>query len=279
MKMRQMNNRSKQRGLFYLGYYNYKIDGILGTEFKKSTRKFQEDYNLKVDGIFGKNTIDKMYSIWKNIQKKLNYYNKSVLKIDGLVGEKTIVQIKNFQKSNSLNITGICDKSVLKILYADDSKPEYPVKYVRITQGFKIKTHNGVDMGWDRRNERNEPSILAPLDMKIVYNSTGAFAGNYIVSLASYDEKNDILFRFLHLKNKPPLKIGNIILKGEPFATMGTTGNSTGIHLHFETWLVPKNYKYSFSDIYKYLKNPLEYVYVYPNQFIIQDKNYKLLTF
>ena len=274
-----MSNKTKQKELFYLGYYDYKIDGIFGTRSKKATKEFQKEYGLKVDGIFGKNTTAKMHEVWKEIQIKLNYYNNSSLKIDGLVGNKTIEQIKKFQVNNKLKETGICDSITLNTLNKFDVKPMYPVNIIKITQLYKYKTHNGIDIGWDRNLERTNPSIIAPLDMKVVYNTTGSDAGNYLVAIANYNNSNDILFRFLHLKEKPSLKINDIVKKGDAFAIMGTTGRSTGIHLHFEVWIVPKNYRYSFSERYKYLKNPIDYMYIYPNQKVSGNNTYRLLTF
>lgn len=275
-----MNNKTKQKELFYLGYYNYKIDGIFGTRSRKATREFQKEYNLKIDGIFGKNTIKKMYEVWKRIQLDLNYHNNSVLKIDGLVGPKTISEINKFQKNKKLKVDSIVNKDTLRLLGEYDIKPKYPVEVLRITQAFKPKTHNGIDIGWDRKLSKDAPLIYAPLNMKIVHNSSSSTAGNYIVSIANYNSSNDILFRFLHLDEKPSLKVGDIVNFNTPFAVMGTTGRSTGVHLHFEVWIVPKNYKYSFSDIYKYMKNPIDYIYFYPDQVLNgKSSTYNILTF
>ncbi len=278
-----MNNKTKQKELFYLGYYDYKIDGIFGTRSKKATREFQRDYGLGVDGIFGKKTTSKMYEVWKNIQSNLNKVNNSSLVIDGFVGPKTIAQTKLFQSNFDMSTTGIMDKSSLSLLNEevnkDFIKPKYPLNYIGITQAYKKGTHNGIDLGWNRNYGGASPQIFAPLDMKVLVNSTASDAGNYIVGVSAYDANNDILFRFLHLKYTSSYKVGDIIPIDTSFGIMGSTGRSTGNHLHFETWIVPKNYNYKFSDRNKYLKDPIKYIYIYPEQIVSAANTYDLLYF
>ena len=107
--------------------------------------------------------------------------------------------------------------------------------------------HRGVDFSSRDANGKNinNQNILinAPLDgvvIKSLPNTTGA--GRYI----ALKHGPDLITRYMHLNDsisdvftdedgvlREP-KVGDNIKRGQPFAVMGTTGGSTGIHLHFE---------------------------------------------
>lgn len=59
-----------------------------------------------------------------------------------------------------------------------------------------------------------------------------AGCGNYIYILTTWNSKNVYLLH-CHLK-KPLVTQGDVVAAGQPVAISGTTGNSTGPHLHFE---------------------------------------------
>lgn len=154
-----------------------------------------------------------------------------------------------------------------------------PLDYIGITDDFGSRKdpitgvssyHYGVDFGW--HEYQGEP-IYAIYDSKVVYNEYDNNLGNYIVF--SYDKGNNtIIYRFFHLRDKPNFKVGDSVKRGQKVGNMGTTGYSTGVHLHFEYWICPKGYKYRNEDKSKYAKNPLNYVYLFENQKInSEDKN------
>ncbi len=151
-------------------------------------------------------------------------------------------------------------------------KPQFPVNYITITREFMGDAHKGIDLGWNSNYGGANQPIVCPIDMTIVTNSYANDAGNFVVAKAYWSDTEDLLMRFLHLKDKPSYYVGQTVKQSVPFAYMGNTGDTIGNHLHFETWLVPKNYKYAFTDVLKYMKDPIMMVYAYDGQ-IISDKS------
>lgn len=85
--------------------------------------------------------------------------------------------------------------------------------------------HTGVDRVCDNR------ALVSPANgvvQKNDYNPTGY--GYYVI--ITTDEGMSILMA--HLKEKSALKVGAKIKAGDAVGTMGSTGNSTGPHLHIE---------------------------------------------
>lgn len=71
--------------------------------------------------------------------------------------------------------------------------------------------------------------------------------GNMI--LINHGATNGVTYttRYAHLATVPPFSVGQALGKGTQLSTAGTTGNSTGIHLHLEvtangTLVNPRNY-------------------------------------
>jgi murein DD-endopeptidase MepM/ murein hydrolase activator NlpD len=65
-------------------------------------------------------------------------------------------------------------------------------------------------------------------------------AGNYVV-IDGKGTKFD--FMYAHLAEPSPLKVGQSVRTGQPIGVVGTTGSSSGCHLHFEMWGAPGWYE------------------------------------
>jgi murein DD-endopeptidase MepM/ murein hydrolase activator NlpD len=61
-----------------------------------------------------------------------------------------------------------------------------------------------------------------------------AAAGNYVV-IDGADLKQD--YAYMHLQGPSPLAVGQVVATGQKVGKVGTTGHSTGCHLHFELWV------------------------------------------
>ena len=91
------------------------------------------------------------------------------------------------------------------------------------------KKHRGVDVGY------NGP-ICAPADGKVVHKGASLnkrTGGGYTLILEHSEPR--VWTVYYHLREPSRLLKGTRVKRGEVIAHTGTTGASTGIHLHFET--------------------------------------------
>jgi len=186
-------------------------------------------------------TIAKSYGVEENVILEANKLaDASQLKI----GQKLIIPDgrKTYYASQvASNYTGLSAITDLfkprSALPAQGNKMNWPTVGYRITQYFSWR-HHAVDIA----NKLGTPIYAADAGV-IEYAGWGTGYGNQIV----VDHGGGKQTRYGHL-SKIYCKIGEEVDKGETIAAMGSTGNSTGPHLHFE--VIINGLKY----------NPLNYV-------------------
>ena len=106
----------------------------------------------------------------------------------------------------------------------------------RITQGYKNISHKGIDLG--REHIMGEP-IIAHSTGTIVSCVSGQKNNKGATGTASYgnyvkiDHGDGYETLYAHLA-KVNVKNGNKVKQGQVIGTMGNTGRSFGMHLHFE---------------------------------------------
>ena len=109
-----MTIKQRQWQLYFLGYYDGKIDGIWGDKSRNATKQFQADYGLWADAIFGYSAEAKSSDVIKKIQKIIG------AAVDGLAGEETKTATAKYQKANGLSATGIADKATRAKMGVDE---------------------------------------------------------------------------------------------------------------------------------------------------------------
>lgn len=103
---------------------------------------------------------------------------------------------------------------------------------------WKAGYHTGVDRVCD-----TDPTLVAICDGVVTRTSgCGKSYGNHIV----YRTDDGKCVLYAHMKDKPDLPVGSEIKAGQKLGIMGSTGNSSGAHLHLEiqdctTWGYSKN--------------------------------------
>lgn len=143
-----------------------------------------------------------------------------------------------------------------------------PLNYVAITTPFgkdNNRYHYGVDLGWSSTEGGSNVAIYSMNDGVVIGKGYNSSAGNYLWIQTDKDGVR-YLHRYLHMNKASSLSINDTVKRGDKIGNMGTTGESTGPHLHFELWKCPKNYKFNWNDRAKYSVNPLSYCYLFEDQ-------------
>lgn len=153
-----------------------------------------------------------------------------------------------------------------------------PLKKLGITSTWEEHTSRGSrgqDFGWF--DYQGEP-IYATNDGVVMDIGKNSSAGNYVWIKHEF-ANNDMWSRYLHIKDGGvKVKIGQKVTRGQEIAIMGNTGNSTGTHLHFETWVVPKGWKFNFNDRAKYSEPSTDNAFAFDDQHIGTSSNNKVIT-
>jgi len=87
--------------------------------------------------------------------------------------------------------------------------------------------HDGMDIGGDGQ----QWPIFATQTGTVIRNDFNDISGYYIRIQHTADP---YISGYQHLAVKSPIPVGATVTKGQEIGTMGTTGSSTGIHLHFQ---------------------------------------------
>jgi len=105
----------------------------------------------------------------------------------------------------------------------------WPTTSYRITQYFTWR-HYGLDIG----NRTGEP-VYAAADGEVVISSQGKWNGGYGNQVV-IDHGNGIQTRYAH-NSYNIVKVGDRVTQGQPVAAIGSTGRSSGPHVHFEVMI------------------------------------------
>ncbi len=129
-----------------------------------------------------------------------------------------------------LSVLSIASFILFPALAHAEEKPKipnvvWPTQSVSITQPFSDQ-HTGMDI----RGKIGDP-VFSVTDGKVVRASKG-YNGGY-GNTAVIETADGLRFRYGQL-NTLKVKTGQKVLRGQKIGTLGSSGRSTGPHLHFE---------------------------------------------
>lgn len=218
---------------------------------------FSEDFTEKARKILSQDiNFAEIYSSIINMMKQ----EKEVIQETEAVQDTEIVQdtevTQNLEETNEQQVTqeviqnndenigGAEETEAVTIETPVLSQMEQDVNYIKSTVNF-IKPVNGViSSKFGLRNStiatvsknHKGTDIAAVTGTKIVSATDGTVT--YTSSKGDYGKHikiqvDDVILLYAHC-NKLYVKEGDVIKQGQEIAEVGTTGNSTGPHLHFE---------------------------------------------
>lgn len=154
----------------------------------------------------------------------------------------------------------------------------YPTRFIGISayfhdEAYKKKfgsVHNGIDLYRDE--DKDIPICSAGVGtVALVHDNdtTKKSWGNYV----KINHGDNMYTLYGHLKQGIKVKIGDTVDTNTVLGIMGTTGNSTGIHLHYEVYLGGASTSYRV--------NPIDYTYANHTdyRFSIYPEKYKGVKF
>ena len=160
-------------------------------------------------------------------------------------------EIENYYKTRT-NGTYTVDGTYVDYSTLPDGKFGFPIdknKYPRTVltsctgirqnpTGAGTQTHGGLDIS-GHTSGRTGPEIHAAMAGKVVIANVGGWGGGYGTYVV-LQHSNGYFTLYGHMSSIG-VTVGQELTAGQQIGIMGTTGNSTGVHLHFEVRYGGKN--------------------------------------
>ena len=127
----------------------------------------------------------------------------------------------------------------------------------KINQYFSSGGHMGLDIAPSTNGVAGN-SVLSMLAGTVVYSGWLGDYG-YVIYINSYYNGQYIQTRYAHLQKTPFYSTGQTVIAGQTIGAMGNTGDSSGVHLHFEV-RVRNNSGSCIANSESTAVNPLNYV-------------------
>ena len=226
-KIKLIKDENKEKMEFFsqkLISISYQIEKLnsLGNKISNIAKLDKKEFNFKIaNNIGGANKVNIEFEYESEFDKYL----------DNMISDLSL-------KTDNLNyINKIVNNMEMKEQFFPSGSPtskgyvssEYGNRINPFTK--KINFHKGVDIA-----HKTESDIRSLAGGKITYSGKKYGYGN----LVEVSHLNGYVTRYAH-NNRNLVKVGELVKKGQIIAKMGSTGHSTGPHVHLE---VLKNNKH-----------------------------------
>ena len=161
------------------------------------------------------------------------------IKVDGKYGPQTLGRIKQLYNVDEVSMTSaFVGKLLHRAIYTQNDDFIWPVENPILTSAFGPRKAPETSLGpgstnhtgWDIIGDSN---ILASAAGTVIESGWHELRGWYVL----IDHGRGRMTRYNHLREPPQVVKGQDVFQGQIIGIMGSTGSSTGIHLHL-TYLI-----------------------------------------
>ncbi|MBO5459670.1 MAG: peptidoglycan DD-metalloendopeptidase family protein [Lachnospira sp.] len=176
-----------------------------------------------------KQQTDKAAETKAQLEKELEQQENEILNLVAKKAAEEEAARREQEANNSNNGNGSSNGSSGGV---SESGFIWPTISKRITSRFgdtenRTSPHRGLDIGAVKPGVSGDP-IYAAASGTVVISTYSASAGNYI----TINHGNGMSTVYMHC-TVLKVSVGQQVTQGQTIGLMGTTGNSTGVHLHF----------------------------------------------
>ena len=189
-----------------------------------------------------RNEQDALETLMEDKEKEITVYEGDISNKEAAIAEYEAMIAEQDQIIKDLEAAILEEKKRLlaenkKAIVYDGGQFKWPApSYTRISDDYGTRTHpilgtqqfhNGVDMA-----APNGSPILAAYDGEVIAASYSPTMGNYIM----IDHGDGLITIYMHASSVS-VGTGTMVARGEQIGCVGSTGRSTGPHLHFSVRL------------------------------------------
>ncbi|MBO3445195.1 M23 family metallopeptidase [Clostridium sp. CCUG 7971] len=176
---------------------------------------------LKDKNYSEKEEIESLASTKYELEKQLENFVIDSIKLEKSIEEEKFAYLK---ENNLQFINGIWPLQSYKEISSPFGERVHPIT-------GEVKFHRGIDIPAPKNTD-----ILSSDDGIVIFSGSQNGYGN-VVKIKHFDGKKTV---YAH-NTSNVVKEGDIVKKGQVIAKVGTTGDSTGNHVHFETIVNDEN--------------------------------------
>lgn len=165
------------------------------------------------------NKVSSLSAEEKKLSAQIDEYNKALQQLEAAARRVSRVSYTSNTKYVGGKMLWPCPSSTrITSTFGGRSSPG----------GIGSTNHKGIDIG-----ASSGSAIVAALDGKVVYTGYNVARGNYVM----IDHGGGIITLYQHgLSGSTRVSSGQTVKQGQTIMGVGSTGYSTGPHLHFEVW-------------------------------------------